>query len=262
MLKQAPLALALCQVKFGSLFGVKDQDLVAFQKAVKLKYPIATRANAMEVTVNIAPAESELKREARQIPQWQFTDHNDNWKIVLSQDFLSLEARAYQDFDEFLDRLSEAMQILTEHINPTSIFRIGLRYVNEIRSKTFSDKYAWSDIIHSNLLGPLAIPEFTENALHGISLQQLALRYPENIGVNIHHGLIAGGTAVQRPINSQDINDPFYLLDFDVFRDFPHPQVLEVDHETVINQVREYHKIIYQLFRWSVTQEYISILEG
>ena len=120
----------------------------------------------------------------------------------------------------------------------------------------------WNTIIRTDLLGPLVIPEFIGQASQIISAQQLVFHYPDNRGVNIHHGLLAEGTTVQGHKKPQDISDPFYLLDFDVFQEFPPGNVAEVDLSVIQQIVKEYHKVIYQLFRWSVTQEYISILEG
>ena len=263
MLKHPPLVLALCQVKFSSLLGVTDRHLLAFQRSVQSDYPIATSAEAIELTIGRNPINTEIRSEQRKVPQWQFTDRNDNWKIVLSQDFLTLEARAYNDFDEFLNRLEDAIGSLAEYIQPTFITRIGLRYINEIRLNTLRTNTHWNSIIRTDLLGPLVIPEFIGQASQIISAQQLVFRYPGNRGVNIHHGLLAEGTTVQGHKKPQDISDPFYLLDFDVFQEFPLPgNVAEVDSSAIQQFVKEYHKVIYQLFRWSVTQEYISMLEG
>ena len=183
--------------------------------------------------------------------------------MVLSQDFLTLEARAYNDFDEFLNRLENAIGYLAENIQPTFITRIGLRYINEIGLGFLKGNNRWNTIIRTDLLGPLVIPEFIEQASQVISAQQLVFRYPENKGINIHHGLFAEGTTVQGHKKPQEISDPFYLLDFDVFQEFPLPSsVIDVNPSIIQQFVKEYHKIIYQLFRWSVTQEYISILEG
>jgi uncharacterized protein (TIGR04255 family) len=93
------------------------------------------------------------------------------------------------------------------------------------------------------------------------SKQQLTFSYPDNVMLNIHHGLLGRGTILRNPQNNQASNDPFYLLDFDVFREFSLPgTALEVNSSVTQQFVKEYHKIIYRLFRWSVTQEYIATI--
>jgi uncharacterized protein (TIGR04255 family) len=263
VLKHPLLMLALCQVKFSSLLGVTDRHLLAFQRSVQLDYPIATSAEATELIIGRNSINAEVRSEQRKVPQWQFTDRSDNWKIVLSQDFLTLEARAYNDFDDFVNRLEDAIGSLAEHIQPTFITRIGLRYINEIRLNTLSVNTQWKSVIRTDLLGPLVIPEFMGQASQVISAQQLVFRYPGNMVVRMHHGLFAEGTTVQGHKKPQDMSDPFYLLDFDVFQEFPSPSdVVEVDSNAIQQCVKEYHKVIGQLFRWSVTQGYISMLEG
>src|SRR5439155_23086236 len=145
-------------------------------------------------------------------PAYQITHRNDIWKVVLAQDFLAIETRVYEQFDDFLERLREALDALVEHIQPMVGTRIGLRYINEIRP----DNMSWSHVIRSELLGPVAIPEFVENATQIATMQQLLLRYPDEQGINVHYGFIPGGTVV-KPRQGEEMQDKeFYLLDFDV----------------------------------------------
>jgi len=261
VLKHAPLVLSICQIRFRSLFGVTDQSIIAFQRALQTKYPVADRVETTESSVDIDNLSAEIKKEQKKIHQWQFTDQDDNWEIALSQDFLALEARTYDHFEEFLDRLEEAIEFLIEHVQPTSIKQIGLRYVNEIRASTLRKNTHWASIINSHLLGPIAIPAFMRHATGMASKQQLTFTYGDNVMLNMHHGLLGKGTTLREPQKKQAINDPFYLLDFDVLREFPPAGTIQEVNSRVIQQfVKEYHDIIYQLFRWSVTQEYIAMI--
>jgi uncharacterized protein (TIGR04255 family) len=260
-LRNAPLVLALCQVRFSSMISVSDPtSLTAFQRAIKSKYPVAVPAQEIELLVGIGSPDSGLRGEQRRSSQWQFTDQEDNWKIVLAQDFLTLETRNYEHFDDFLSRLHEALDALVEHIQPTIVTRIGLRYVNEIRLDELQDM-DWFDILRKDLLGAIAVPELVQNTIQVAAVQQLVLRYPHDLGINIHHGLIPTGTTVRLRVNEEPPTRPFYLLDFDVFRDFPLPRALDMNRNIICQYVESYHKMIYRLFRWSVTEQYISTME-
>ncbi len=260
-LKHAPLALSICQIRFRSLFGVTEQSIVAFQQALQAKYPVADNVEAAESSVEIDNLSTGIKREQKKIYQWQFTDQDDNWRVVLSHDSLALEARTYDHFDEFLDRLQEAIGLLIEHVQPTSLTRFGLRYINEIRANTLRANTRWSSIICSQLLGPLGAPEFVEHATGIASTHQLTFYYTDNIRLNIHHGLRGKGTTLREPQKTRVITDAFYLLDFDAFREFPPAgTVQEVNSRVVLQCAKQYHEIIYRLFRWSVTQEYIAMI--
>jgi len=116
VLKHAPLVLSICQIRFRSLFGVTNQSIVAFQQALQAKYPVADRVETTAPSDVLDNLSAEMKSEQKKIPQWQFTDQEDNWRVVLSPDILGLEARTYDHFDEFLDRLEEAIDLLVEHV--------------------------------------------------------------------------------------------------------------------------------------------------
>jgi uncharacterized protein (TIGR04255 family) len=262
VLHHSPLVLALCQVRFSSMLSVTDPaSLAAFQRAIQSKYPVGVPVQEIEVLIGIEPNEPEIRREQRRSPQYQFTDQDDNWKIVLSQDFLTLETRNYEHFDDFLARLREALDALVQHIQPTVVTRLGLRYINEIRSNSLNNM-DWSDVIQRDLLGPVAVPELVENTSQVVSMQQLLLRYPDDLGINIQHGLIPTGTTVQLRAKEEPPKQAFYLLDYDVYREFPLPRGLLMNTEAICHYVEIYHKMIYRLFRWSVSEDYLTTLEG
>lgn len=261
VLNGGPLVLALCQVRFSSMLGVTDSaSLLAFQRAIESNYPIAVPAQEVQLFVGIEANNPDIRHEQYRSPQWQFTDQDDNWKVVLSQDFLGLETRNYILFDEFLTRLQEALDALVQSIQPTVVTRLGLRYINEIRSNSLQSM-DWFDVIRPELLGPLAVPELAKNTTQIVAMQQLLLRYPEDVGVNVNHGLIPSGTTVRLRQQDEMPAEAFYLLDFDVFREFPLPRAMKVDTLEICRYVERYHKLVYRLFRWSVTEQYIAMLK-
>src|SRR5256885_1949188 len=120
----------------------------------------------------------------------------------------------------------------------------------------------WSEIILLELLGPIAVPEFTENTLQIASTQQLLLRYANEQGINIQSGFIPAGTSV-RPRQAEEIKEKeYYLLDIDVFREFPPFRALSMDTDAISHHVEMFHKTIYRIFRWSVTDQYLATLRG
>lgn len=261
VLNNTPLVLALCQVRFSSMLSVADTaSRSGFQRAIQSNYPVALQVQEGEVLVGFGENEIGLRGEQRRSPLWQFSDLNDIWKIVLSQDFLSLETRKYVHFDDFLERLQEALDALIEHIQPTVGTRVGLRYINEIRSSSLNE-LSWFDVIRQDLLGPIAVPELMHNTSQVISVQQLLLRYPDDVGINIHYGLLPGSTTLRLRPKGESPTDACYLLDFDVFREFSLPQALAMDARAICQNVALYHEMIYRLFRWSVSEKYISRME-
>jgi uncharacterized protein (TIGR04255 family) len=161
--------------------------------------------------------------------RWQFSDPDDTWTVVLAQDSLAIETRAYRHFADFLERLRTVLRALVEHVQPQLGTRLGLRYVNEIRPTSLD----WRQVVRSELLGPLSVPEIVANTRQVQCIQQLALRYDEYLGVNINHGLFPGGTTVRPRAGTLQTHTPFYLLDFDVFRAPPRPAGLAMDPDAI-----------------------------
>lgn len=250
----SPLVLALCQVRFASVLSVADPTFVApFQRALLDRYPMTKPQEQVDIEVNIVEGEPQVIRGSP-FRTWRFTDTEDNWAAILTHDFLALETRRYEHFEDFIGQLRFLLEALIEHIKPAIGTRLGLRYINEIRS----DNCDWSTIIKRNLLGPLAIEGISQSVEQAV--QELLLRFPKDQGVNIRHGHLPQGTTVQPHLGDQVSTRPFYLLDYDVFQEFTPPNILRMNADDICALVAEYHETIYQLFRWSVTDQFTATL--
>lgn len=251
--ERSPLALALCQVRFASVLNIANPVFVApFQQEIQSRYPIGGQQTGVEL--EFKPEEAEVKQRASPSFQWRFVDQEDNWTVILAQNFLAIETRAYVDFSDFLDRLRQALKALVQHINPRIVTRLGLRYVNEIRPGNL----AWAKTVRRELLGPLGVEGLRKHTYQ--SLQQVWLRYPDNHGINIRHGLLPSSTTIKPRRGEASPSQPFYLLDIDVFREIPKPADLVVNPDSICRCIDSYNDVVYRLFRWAVTEQYVSTL--
>jgi uncharacterized protein (TIGR04255 family) len=255
VLKRSPLVLTLCQIQFTPVLSVVETSYVApFQRAIQGMFPIVNPVLGMQVS--LGGGDTGLLPTTTS--QWEFTDRTSIWKVVLTQNFVSLETRSYTEFGDFVDRLKAVLLSLVEHIQPPVGTRIGLRYINEIRDSDFD----WRRAVSPQMLGPLADSSFQLNAEQIAAVQQVNLRYAANRGVNINHGVIPSGTSIRLRPGEQVPSDGFYLLDFDVFQEFHLPDGLNMEADQIAERIEEYHDVIYRAFRWSVTDEYLANLEG
>lgn len=257
--ERPPLVLSICQLRFTPVLGVANIAYVApFQRAIQKLYPIASPVQELGFEMQLAPGQPAIPPRTSQASSWQFKSADDTWTLVLATDFLALETRAYRSFDDFSQRFRDAVAALVEHIQPTFGTRLGLRYVNEIRLESGSCR----DVISTDLLGPLSVPELSEHTVQAI--QQLQLRFGSRQGMNVRHGKFPGGTTVL-PLAGQDPDDrPFYLLDIDTFYEVSNAQLategIPIDSDLLSRQLDGYNKAIYRLFRWAVTQQYVDTL--
>jgi uncharacterized protein (TIGR04255 family) len=257
--ERSPLVLTICQCQFTTVLGVNDPSFVApFQRAIRQSYPVAKQVDQITVGIGFGSGEAKVQEERKASNLWQFSDVEGAWTVVLAPSFLSLETRAYKHFSDFSERLHEVLVALTEHVEPALGTRLGLRYINELRLEP--GQADWP--IKSELLGPLAVPGLKEFAVQ--AMQQLQFRYPDHQGVSIHHGYFPQGTIVQPLPGQTSLDQPFYLLDVDIFREFPIPgsSGISMDPDVIGKHVEAFNKAAYRLFRWAITDDYASLIGG
>lgn len=254
---RTPLSLVVCQVRYSPMLSVANALSVApFQEAIVEHFPVLYSEEGQNVSVRVqgdlaqptAPPHVSVGSFAQ--VSWRFTDEDDTWTLVLTPETLTLETRAYQDFSDFVKRLEFVVAALAKHIRPPIGLRVGLRYFNEIRP----GGRPWADVIRPELLGPMMLPSFADNAEQ--VLQQILLR-PDGDGsrININHGLLATG-AVVFPRSGEAIpSGPFYLIDIDAFKEFK-PGELAIKASPIGRLVTELNRGISRFFRWAITDAY------
>jgi uncharacterized protein (TIGR04255 family) len=251
--EQSPLVLSVCQVSFANNLRITNPTLVApFQTAIQDHYPTLAPQSHLGVEIELGNQTVKADQQA----QWRFSDQTDDWAVVLATNYVAIETRTYHHFDHFLDRLRFVLQAVQEHIRPNLGTRVGLRYINEIRQGDND----WARTLNNVLLGPVAAAPFS--GLVNRAIQELRIISIENQAITIRHGPFPFGAVVQpKEGRESEMEQPFYLLDFDVYRVFPPTQPLSMDPDTICIHVRDFNQVCYQLFRWATLPEYIATLE-
>jgi uncharacterized protein (TIGR04255 family) len=249
--ERPPVVLTIFQVRFSNLSEITEQSYIeSFKRSVQKEYPIFSPLKQTGVQFDALSGQA-LPLETN---HWRFADEKENWAVVLAADFLALETRRYEHFEDFLSRLRFVLDALVKHIRPKVGIRLGLRYVNEIRLGTES----LSSVVRQELLGPLSVSGFEEYTAQ--SFQDITLGFSEDQAIQIRHGLFPDGSAVPPRPKELPPTGPFYLLDFDAYRTFSGPARLKMDTDIIHNYVKEYHDDIEKLFRWSITKEFTESL--
>ena len=254
--ERPPLVLALCQVRFPTRFSVNNHGgvVAAFQDVIASDYPETPPPTQNLAQIRVLDGDSQIPIQPPIVPiVWQFADQSGNWSVVLTQDFVTLETRAYNYFGDFLDRLSRILAALTETVHPALCKRIGLRYINEIRP----GHQKWDRVIRPEMLGLLAIEPFTRHVTQAV--QHVVLKTGE-AEIHVQHGVVPTGTTVQPRPGDQVETTPFYLLDTDVSREFSTPGAMTMDPVSICEQVHTFHDTISEIFRWSTTADFAATL--
>ena len=221
-LPEAPLQLALAQVRFAPIYALEQPASVAeFQKLLGREY-VAQEASAK------GPGSS----------TWLFRDSRRGWTVSVTSTSLGLEAKTYVDFDDFVSELKQVLGYLESVCEPQTEVRLGVRYINRIEDERLQ-KRGIAFFVNEQLAGPVGA-DLGNELQH--SLCELRFRERES-WVTIRHGLI-------EPTS--------YLLDFDHFmegeRDF--------SPSDIVKRVNRFHGLIERLFAWAVSERYLRELKG
>ncbi len=237
-----PLVNVIAQVRFAPVLSVRDPSFVApFQEAIRHDYPLARRDLQQQVALGVQGAptldESVL---------WRFSDTESNWKVTLSEDFVSLDCGNYTNRPDFIARLSQALTAVAEHIRPVLTNRVGVRYTDRLADPAKLERL--QEFIRPEMLGlgsaglsgGHTASEMThaEFAIGRVSLLGRWGHLPPN---TTHDPLI------------EPVDGPSWVLDLDAYTAVTAP----FDAALCADEAEQYASIVYGFFRWAVSDEFL-----
>jgi uncharacterized protein (TIGR04255 family) len=130
-LNKSPLAMVLAQVKFAPVLQIQKYIPELQEILRKRNYPQFVEEQVQEFVfavgnTNLPPVQNSSR--------WIFG--SSDWKntIVISQDFVVIETSEYHKFERFSEEFKNVLNIIKDTVSLTRSERVGLRYVNLIRS--------------------------------------------------------------------------------------------------------------------------------
>jgi uncharacterized protein (TIGR04255 family) len=244
-LPHPPLRAVVCQIQYEGLGDIEDPAVIApLRKAISDSYP---KVSAQQRSVQIQMNQTGVSQQVN--IQWVFADAEDRWSLVVAPDFLAVETRGYQSFDEFRQQVERAVNLALEHLKPSPIIKLGLRYINEIRP------YVESAVLR-DLLGPVQDPVLGPELI--LSRGELHLLVKGNVAITVRHGWYPQGSTIRSANNDPGLAEPFYLLDIDTYQVFSGEPGAFLPVDMVGPRLDVYHRNIYRLFRWAISTDYLQ----
>jgi uncharacterized protein (TIGR04255 family) len=143
-LSKSPLVLVLCQVRFAPIMAMSEY-FPRIQDKLRLNgYPLAKKAVIQEGVFTPAGATS-VKRE-----RWQVQDKGASRSVLVTENFIVFQTVAYSVFEDFVRELSLAVDTLATEVKQLLIQRVGLRYVDLVRSRTGE---SWTEFVQPGVQG-------------------------------------------------------------------------------------------------------------
>ncbi|MHB8394329.1 MAG: TIGR04255 family protein [Candidatus Dormibacteria bacterium] len=199
------MALVVCQLRFEE----HEQELQSaigrqFLQELAADYPIPARVRSQEVTIDVNPVREDVAKTQRQ--GWRASTVDNKWAVTLLPNAVNLETTAFTTFADFSQRLSRALEVTRDLIQPVLTERLGLRFVNLLPTPHSTTKVAdlptGTSLFIEPMRGPAATPQLAAGVIgfEGRCLFDAG----DGLRVNLRWGL---GSGDQTPI------------DIDVFRD-------------------------------------------
>jgi uncharacterized protein (TIGR04255 family) len=237
--KRNPLVEVVCQLRFPPILKISHQEPVEFQDTIRFKYPLSETTRA-QLPSEISQVVQQLGLPLQSDVAYNFKSEDQRWSLSLTKDFIALTTSSYERYEQFKQRLEEALGIFETIYKPSFYTRIGLRYQDLIiRSKLGIEDKNWSELIAEHIASELHATNFSS------SIQTIvkSLVLKTEIGqINLNHGLVNVKEA-------QGSNDEIaYLFDADFYTE----QKIEGSKD-VWNVLNQFNQSAGRLFRWSIT---------
>src|SRR5579872_3379456 len=236
---QNPIDGVICQIRFPAILKVDSEPPAAFQERIRGHYPLYTFKTTTVHVPGLPPSLGEML--AKEMPignrnAHEFQSKDANWTLSLTRDFLALTCQSYTRWEQFVERLGDAMSAFAETYSPAFYTRIGLRYRDVIRRTKLSlqDDCPWNELLQPWIIGPLST-EIVPDVEH--SFGELVVRLnADGAKVRIQSGLVF----------ATETNEQCFLIDMDLFDD------KQSEINDVTGRLDFLHQNAHAIFRWCV----------
>jgi uncharacterized protein (TIGR04255 family) len=226
---------AVCELRFPTLMSLSaPRPPERFVAALRRHYPTYETMNELTVTAG----ESSFAGRAH-----QFRSVKPAWTVTLKQNAVALNTIRYSTFADFRNRVHELLSAALEVIDANFFTRIGLRYINTVRT----DGPSMAGWINPALVAPLQ-----DQGFRGIS------EYTGRITLSAEDGGCLLQHGIQFKPSDPQLDGPAmpdYFLDVDSFRD-------DVPADRALTSLDGMHRQAFSMFMWALGPMAVAKLQG
>jgi uncharacterized protein (TIGR04255 family) len=188
---KASLETVICQFRFPAILKISSGPPADFQEGLRRNYPLFREIPPVDIATGF-PAEL-VNVIGKLLPNqgsktYEFSSHDGNWQVTLTQESLALTCKTYRRWEEFRELLELPLGLLLKIYEPPFFTRIGLRYRNVItRNNLGLEGVQWHELLSPELAGELhsQISAAIENTGHLIVMKLQG----DVAKVTLQHGL-------------------------------------------------------------------------
>lgn len=244
-LKDAPLALVLCQLRWPD-FNHLQSDLApiahAFGSALD-DYPVIS--NIHEVAYTITP-EGVTQRLGEKVFQWRSLDGV--WHVSLSRRFASFYCTTYTSFPDFQGRLKRVLEAIEGQVKIPLVERVGVRYVNRIADPRLVGNL--SEYVRPEVLGfrGLAVPP---DGVRLVTSANQARYVVDDLALQARSVVVPAGESVDPAVTPVQADS--WVLDLDASSE----KIVPFDVTAVLATVGRLSDFDYDFFKYVSTEGFL-----
>ena len=185
--------------------------------------------------------------------RWEFLSKDQTRGVVVNEGFAVVQTSAYSDFDDFHERILDAVKTVSDVVGGLLVTRIGLRYVDLIRPL---DGESWEEYVCGGMRGfsgkhyeqkPLQLHQ----VIGTTGIGQMHVRLLQNRqGVFLPPDLLEAGLSFRVPRPKPD--ELFTILDMDHFTTLSD----DFDPEMIKRKFWQLKNVIHKTFMQELVTEH------
>ncbi len=246
-LPRSPLAFVVAQVRFPLVAAISDQQFLApFQERIRATYSDLKAETETQVT--FTPDGVQVKEGSR---VWRFIESDGPWEVTLSSEFLALSSRRYTNREDFLTRLGTLLSALAVWIEPRTVRRFGIRYIDRVTGPE-ATRESMTTFVRPEVLGTTAV-ELPTSVRQNHSLTECEFRFDEDppSALRAKWGFLPPNATFDPAVEPASENS--WVLDLDCSH-----QEQPFDPKAILIAGQTYSDRIYRFFRWAVTDDFLT----
>lgn len=202
-LTNAALPLVVAQARFDGVVSALDQATVRqLQEALGAQGLDCPQVNAVS-GMDIVVGPGQQSQASPSIHGWQLVTADGQMQVTVMPDSAAIETPAFRSYDEqFGQHLAAVLAAVNDTLAPVTTKRLGIRFVNVLKTPAGVDPGDWTAWIRPSLCAPLTDPELSPGVVG--ATHQLVLQLATDVRSTIRTGAV-------------DADGPAWLLDIDTF---------------------------------------------
>lgn len=242
-----PVRLAAFEARFPPVPGLGTESrILELQRGIRRSFPFLEPLRVPR-SIELGPDGINHQLAVRH----RLLNRNRTTAVTIAEDAVVVETSAYSSFEDLMEVVQDALTRAGDIDEIVGLGRLGLRYVNEVRSPLVQKVGDWHRFVQPGLISAMSVLPTPPEVLEGSLVSELGegrrvvLRYAATIGRAIN---------LDGPLRVDDRGaGPFFLIDIDSVWEAGPDELPEFDIADLQARCDQLHRSAQDVFEAAVT---------